>query len=187
LEGFLEWKKSMKGARYHEAGHAVAAYHHGYTIKSVTATADEWCTNWSRPAFGGRADAWRNACVTLAGQLADHVAAWREMRPEPWEVFLADAEVVRELVEEGEEDARDDHLALLEILEEMVAYYSWGDNLEACYRTVVEDTRGLLSEYWSEVEAVARALEPTGTLDGAAFERVVQEGAAREVGGSPGA
>jgi hypothetical protein len=183
----LEWEKSMKGARYHEAGHAVAAYHNGYTIRSVTATADEWCTNWSRPAFGGPADAWRSACVALAGQLADHVAAWGEMRPEPWEEFLGDAEVARELVEEGDEDARDDHLALLEILEEMASYSSWGDTLEACYREVVEDTRRLLSEYWSEVEAVARALEPTGTLDGMAFERAVQEGAAREVKSSPGA
>jgi hypothetical protein len=83
--------------------------------------------------------------------------------------------MARELVEDGDEDARDDHLWLLEILEEMVAYHSWGDTLEACYRQVVEDTRRLLSEYWSEVEAVARALEPTGTLDGAGFKRAVQE------------
>ena len=166
----------MKGARYHEAGHAVAAHHNGYTIKSVTATADEWCTYWGRPPFGGPADAWRNACVTLAGQLADHVAAWGEMRPEPWEEFLGYAEEVRGLVEEGDEDERDDHLELLEALEEMVAYSSWGDSLEACYCQVVEDTRRLLTEYWSEVESVARALEPTGTLDGAAFVRAVQEG-----------
>jgi hypothetical protein len=187
LEGFLDWEKSMRGARYHEAGHAVAAYHNGYTIKSVTATADEWCINWSRSDFGGPAEAWRDACVTLAGQLADDVAAWGEMRPEPWEEFLGEAEVVRELVEAGEEDARDDHLWLLEILEEMVAYHSWGDTLEACYRVVVEDTRRLLSEYWSEVEAVARALEPTGTLDGAGFKRAVQEGDTREVESGPGA
>jgi hypothetical protein len=41
---------------------------------------------------------------------------------------------------------------------------------------IVEDTRRLLAEYWSEVEAVARALEPNGTLDGAGFMRAVQEG-----------
>jgi hypothetical protein len=175
LEGFLDWEKAMRGARYHEAGHAVAAYHHGYTIKSVTATADDWSTNWGRPLFGGPAAAWRDACVTLAGQLAEDVAAWGEIRPEPWEEFLGEAEMARELVEDGDEDARDDHLWLLEILEEMVAYHSWGDTLEACYRQVVEDTRRLLSEYWSEVEAVARALEPTGTLDGAGFKRAVQE------------
>lgn len=185
LEGFLDWEKSMKEARYHEAGHAVAAHHNGYTIKSVTATADEWCTNWSRPAFGGPADAWRDACVTLSGQLADHVAAWGEMRPEPWEEFMGVAEEVRELEEEGDEYARDDHLELLEVLEEMVAYSSWGDTLEACYYEVVQDTRRLLSEYWSEVEAVARALELTGTLDGAAFMRAIQEGVTREVESEP--
>ena len=126
----------MRGARYHEAGHAVAAYHNGYTIKSVTATADEWSTNWGRPPYDGPADAWRNACVTLAGQLADRVAAWGEMRPEPWEEFLADAEEVRELVEAGDEDERDDHLAILEHLEDLS--YSWDDSLEECYREVVK-------------------------------------------------
>ena len=177
----------MKEARYHEAGHAVAAYHNGYTIKSVTATADEWSTNWGRPPYGGPADAWREACVTLAGQLADDVAAWGEMRPEPWEEYLGEAEEQREFVEEGHEDVRGDHLWLLEHLGEMVAYHSWGDSLEACYRQVVEDTCQLLVEHWSEVEAVARALEPTGTLDGAGFMRAVQEGATRVVESGLGA
>jgi hypothetical protein len=82
-------------------------------------------------------------------------------------------------VEAGDEDARDDHLALLEHLEDLST--SWRKSLEVCYREVVKDTRELLSDYWSEVEAVARALEPTGTLDAATFLRAVQEGAAREV------
>jgi len=59
--------------------------------------------------------------------------------------------------------------------------------LEACYREVVEDARRLLAEYWSEVEVVARALEPTGTLEGAGFMRAVQEEATREVESGPGA
>ncbi len=84
----MDWERSMRGARYHEAGHAVAAYHHGYAVTSVIATDEEWGTNWRRPAFGGPADAWQDACVTLAGQFADHVAAWGEMRPESWEEFL---------------------------------------------------------------------------------------------------
>ncbi len=97
----MNWERSMRGARYHEAGHAVAAYHQGWNITSVTATAEEWRTNWRRAAFGGPADAWREACVTLAGQLADDVAvaAWGEMHPEPWEEFLEVAETVREMVE----------------------------------------------------------------------------------------
>jgi hypothetical protein len=77
----------MRGARYHEAGHTVAAHHNGYTINSITATADEWRTYWSRRPYGGPVDAWRDACVTLAGQLADQVVHWGEMRPEPWEEF----------------------------------------------------------------------------------------------------
>jgi hypothetical protein len=164
----------MRGARYHEAGHAVAAYHHGYTVTAVIATDKEWGTNWSRPAFGGPADAWRDACVTLAGQFADHVAAWGEMRPEPWEEFLRDAETVREMVEEdGDEDARDDHLKILEHLEEMASYPP-GDSLEACYLWVVEDTRNLVSEHYVEIEAVAQALELSGILDGPAFARTME-------------
>lgn len=68
----------------------------------------------------GPADAWREAYVTLADQLADDVAAWGEMHPEPWEVFLEVAETVREMVEVyGEEDDQadqGDHLVLLEYL-----------------------------------------------------------------------
>ena len=168
----MDWKRSMRGARYHEAGHAVAAYHHGYTITAVVATDEEWGTNWRRPDLGGPVDAWRDACVTLAGQFADHVAAWGEMRPEPWEEFVGDAETVREMVEYGDEDARDDHLAILEHLEEMASYS--GDSLEACYLEVVEDTRKLVSEHWAEIEAVARALERTGILDGPAFTRTME-------------
>jgi hypothetical protein len=168
----MDWERSMRCARYHEAGHAVAAYHHGYTVKTVIVTDDDWGINWRRPAIGGWAEAWRDACVTLAGQFADHVAAWGEMRPEPWEEFLRDAETVREMVEYGDEDARDDHLAILEHLEEMASY--WGDSLETCYLEVVGDTRKLISEHWAEIEAVAHALEQTGILDGPTFERTIE-------------
>jgi hypothetical protein len=170
----MDWERTMRGARYHEAGHAVAAYHNGYRIMGVTATNEEWGTNWRRAAFGGPADAWRAACVTLAGQLADHVAAWGEMRPEPWEEFLQGAETVREMVEAGEEDMRDDHLDLLEHLEEMASYLP-GEGLEAYYQEVVGNTRRLLAKHWPEVEAVVRALEETDTLDGPAVVRAITE------------
>jgi hypothetical protein len=167
-------ERSMRGARYHEAGHAVAAYRHGYTITGVQATDEVWRTDYSRPPFGGYADAWREACITLAGQFADHVAAWGEMRPEPWVEFMEHAQNVREMVEDyGEEDARDDHLYILEYLEEMASYPS-GGSLEACYRDVVEDTRQLLWDHWSEIEAVVCALEQTGTLDGAEVVQAIK-------------
>lgn len=110
----------------------------------------------------------------MAGQLADHVAAWGEMRPELWGEFLEAAEFVRDEVEGGDEDARDDHLDLLEHLEGMAADPHEDRGLEACYLEVVEDTRRLLSEHWAEVEAVARALEETGTLDWDGFARAVE-------------
>ena len=94
------------------------------------------------------------------------------MRPEPWEEFLREAETARELVEYGDEDARDDHLEILEHLEEM-AYY-WDDSLEVCYLEIVEDARKLVSEHWAEIEAVAHALEETGVLDGPTFAQTME-------------
>jgi hypothetical protein len=42
----------MKGARYHEAGHAVAAYHHDVQITGVRATSGEYVTNYRRHTYG---------------------------------------------------------------------------------------------------------------------------------------
>ena len=55
-----------------------------------------------------------------------------------------------------------------------MASYPSGDSLEACYREVVEDTRQLLWDHWSEVEAVVRALEQTGTLNGAEVVQAIK-------------
>jgi hypothetical protein len=103
----------MRVTRYHEAGHAVAAYHHGYLITGVTVS-DEVCkTYFRRPIFDGWADSWREACVTMAGSLADQCAMWGEMRPVLWAEFLAEAEAELEVVEDGEDWLRGDHSDLL--------------------------------------------------------------------------
>jgi hypothetical protein len=49
-----------------------------------------------------------------------------------------------------------------------------GDSLEACYLEVVDYARRLLSEHWLEVEAVARALERCGALDGETFQQELE-------------
>jgi hypothetical protein len=105
----MDWAKKMKGARYHEAAHAVAAYHNGYKITGIIATDDEWITNYRGPVFGGWAESWREACVTMAGQLADQRASWGEMRPQPWAEFLAEAEEEREQQEWGDLEDLSDH------------------------------------------------------------------------------
>jgi hypothetical protein len=117
----------------------------------------------------------------MAGQLADQRASWGELRPESWEKFREEAEVVRELVEiEGDDEARGDHLDLLEHLEEMASDPGEG-SLEDCYREVVENASRLVSEHWPEIEAVASSLEQCGTLSGKGateiIERVVRESA----------
>ena len=75
----------MRITRYHEAGHAVAAYHHGYPINGVSVTDAECTINYRTPnpssMFYGWADLWREACITMAGLLADQRAMWGEMRP----------------------------------------------------------------------------------------------------------
>jgi hypothetical protein len=118
-----------------------------------------------RTRYEGWADSWREACVTMAGLLADQRAMWGEMRPAPWAEFLADAEAELEVVEDGEEWLRGDHTDLLQLLRQMSADWT-GREPEESYRIVVEDSRQLVTDHWVEIEAVACALEQKGALDG---------------------
>lgn len=161
----MNWEKSMRGAQYHVAGRVVAAYHHGHTITSVTPTADGWRANWRRAACGGPPDARKRACVTLAGQLADRLASWGEMCPKSWEQLLG----------EDTEEPHGNSLALLEALEEMAADPYEARSLEAAYRDVVEASRHLVSERWPAIEAVARALERDGYLDGPEVIKIIEQ------------
>jgi hypothetical protein len=170
----MDWDEAMRGARYHEAGHAVAAYHHGYTIKGVTVTEEEWRADYRRSAFGGPSEHRRDACVTLTGQFADMLAGWGEIRPEPWGEFLEGAEVSREEVEAGYDGLPDDHLSVLKSLEALSADPYEKGSLEDLYNEVVADARELVSEHWSEVEAVVRALERNGRLDGADVVKIIE-------------
>jgi hypothetical protein len=104
----------MRDAKYNEAGHAVAAYHHGMQITGVSVTEEECVTNFPRPLYGGWSDAWRQAVIILAGQFADQRALWGEIRPDSFEEFLANAQEERGLVELDEETIAGDHVGLLE-------------------------------------------------------------------------
>jgi hypothetical protein len=166
----------MRGARYHEAGHAVAAHYHGMKITSVIATDEEWVTNYRRPCHGGWAEAWREAVISLAGQFADQRASWGEIRPESFEAFLADAQGERNEwdVELDEGSLPGDHLSLLEALEKM-SREPLGEGLEKSYYDVVKDARELVCNHWAEIEAVALALEENdGYLDGEEVVRLIK-------------
>jgi hypothetical protein len=159
------WARAMSGARYHEAGHAVAAYHQGWQVVGVTATDETWYTHYRCPMFGG-SEHWRAACVTLAGWYADMLHGWGEIRIDSWWQFLHEALTERQLADEGDEDALGDSSQLLDHVEAMAQEWPY-ESRENCYREVVEDTRELVLEYWHEVEAVAKALEERdGYLDG---------------------
>jgi hypothetical protein len=169
----------MRNTRYHEAGHAVAAYHHGYLITGVTVSYEECKTYFRRPIFEGWADSWREACVTMAGLLADQRAMWGEMRPAPWAEFLADAEAELEVVEDGEEWLRGDHTDLLQLLRQMSADWT-GREPEESYRIVVEVSRQLVMDHWTEIKALALALEQKGTLEGPEVIRIIEQASQNE-------
>lgn len=169
----MSWEKIMRGARYHEAGHAVVAYFNGYEITGITVTDEEWITNFRRPFTSGSADAWRKACTTLAGWFADTRIGWGAVRPQTWREFLKDALYGRREAEYGDEGLLGDQTDLLEELEEMACYD--GITPRECYQQVVEDTRRLVSEHWAEIEALARALEQNGHLDGPEAVRIIEQ------------
>jgi hypothetical protein len=179
----LSLEEIMGVTRYHEAGHAVAAYDYGYPITRVTVT-DAECiaihrSMYPSPEVGGWAELWREACITLAGLLADQRAMWGEMRPAPWAEFLAEAEAELEVVEDGEEWLRGDYSNLLELLQQMSADWT-GKEPEESYRMVVEDSRQLVMDHWTEIEAVALALEQKGTLEGPEVMRIIEQASLNE-------
>jgi hypothetical protein len=169
----------MRGTRYHEAGHDVAAYHHGYLITGVTVTDTEcvatYRSPYPSPEFGGWGELWREACITMAGLLADQRAMWGEMRPEPCANFLADAkEAVESEAELHVDDLPpDDHSTLLRLLRQM-GDGSMGDDPAKYYRLVVESSGQLVSDHWTEIDAVARALEQNAMLDGPEVVRIIE-------------
>jgi hypothetical protein len=167
------WAEEMRGTRYHEAGHAVAAYYNGYTITRVSATDEDWRTSYRPLASGGGwADLWREGCVIMAGSLAERYAAWGEMRPEPWAEFLVEAEQQQELVIDGEDWMHGEYSDLLQLLQQMSTdrmgpQPEWAYRKpEWAYRIVEGDSRRLVTDHWVEIEAVAGALERKGALDG---------------------
>ena len=169
----------IRGTRYHEAGHAVASYHHGFSLTRVRVTDAECITSYRtkhpNSEFRGWTDLWREACVTMAGPLADQRALWGEMRPEPWTEFLAEAEQELESVEDGEEWLRSDHSDLLQLLRRMGGDPTMDAGPEESYRIVLEDSRALVNEFWAEIEAVARALEEKDTLGGPEVVRSIEQ------------
>ena len=164
-----DWAQLMRGTRYHEAGHAVAAYYHGYTVTCVAATDKGWMAYYRPLRLGGWSELWREACVTMAGPLSDQRASWGEIRPQPWAEFLTEAEAALEEIDYNDE-MRSDDADLLQLIRQM------GDDPQESYWIVVEDAQQLVSDHWTEIEAVALALEQNNILDGQEFVQLITKG-----------
>jgi len=166
----------MRGIRYHEAGHAVAAHYHWCELTRVTATYEEARIEYLCSEPGGYFDSWRRACITMAGPLAGQRASWGEMSREPWDIFLWEAEEDQESVEIGFDELRgSDHIDLLQLLYKMGEDPDFGAGPEESYWIVVRDSRRLVTSQWAAIEAVARALEEHDTLDGPEAVRIINQ------------
>jgi len=165
----------MRGTRYHEAGHAVAAHYHWYELTRVTATYEEARIEYLYPEPVGYFDYWRKACVTMAGPLAGQRALCGEMSPEPWGEFLWEAEEGPELIEIGFDWLRADDTDLLQLLYKMGDDPTISTEPEESYRIVAEHSRRLVTNHWAEIEAVARALGEHDTLDGPEAVRIIEQ------------
>jgi hypothetical protein len=111
----------------------------------------------------------------MAGMLADQRAMFGEVRPEPWAdvlAFLGDEEALEAEVYDDDLPP-DDHSTLLRLLQQM-GDDPVGDDLEESYRIVVEDSRQLVTDHWSEIDAVARALEQNAIIDGPEVVRIIE-------------
>lgn len=53
-------------------------------------------------------------------------------------------------------------------------------DLEGSYRIVVEDSRRLATDHWIEIEALARALEQKGTLEGPEIISIIEQASRNE-------
>ena len=97
----------------------------------------------------------------------------------PWAEFLAEAEAELEVVEEGEDWLRGDHSDLLRLLRQMSADWT-GREPEESYQIVVEDSQQLVMDHWTEIEALAHALEQKSTLEGPEVIRIIEQAIRKE-------
>lgn len=100
---------------------------------------------------------------SLAGQFAEELDGWGEIRPETWKEVSYAAELEEEVGGEGDRAAIARHLR------------DWGDPEEA-YPLVVQDTEQSVRDLWPEITAVAEALIVRRRLEGDEVHRIIASG-----------
>lgn len=137
---------------FHEAGHALVAYHGAWPIRFVTIRRNP---HFQPPALGhvcwdegGTFDERWAGLIGVAGPLAESRYSGCPVR---WEHFATDCGIaMRHILDSGPDD-----------------YRAAGDELE-------REAQAFLERHWCQVEAIAKALLRKTTLTGADVERAIK-------------
>jgi hypothetical protein len=151
---------------YHEAAHAVFAYHARLPIRQVYVTEelDAMCVS-GVPVYPTPWQAMDQAVGAFTGVIADYRRRGWQWSPIPFDEFVSEEASYEELSElEGTEC---DELQALKMLRIAASAGYYGD-LEACYTMAVASAARDVELWWPEIVAVAERLRETGRLDGEA-------------------
>jgi len=158
---------TSEACAYHEAGHAVAVEAVGYVVKSIIWGGDGPMTRfsvtpWDQNHRDSPAARWRLLTVTVAGPVAESI---HFERPAVAEGFVAD---VLDMFEEGwwlvdpadvtEEDVLDAFGEVNDRGDAFLLVVDLGpEAAEKELREALQAAREILTERWSDVEAIAAA------------------------------
>lgn len=153
--------KKLEGTAYHEAGHAVITRHLGYPVHSVTIKpGDDYqgAALSDDPTYGrrldldnaesGTDDKMKHRVISaLAGSVAEH-----RFSPEGFDL----------------EGSSDDYKVVYDLV------LSLGGGGDDVGEELYQKTRALVSDYWSDIDRVARALLDRTELSGDDLERTLE-------------
>ncbi len=109
----------------------------------------------------------------LAGEYAVYRRRGKQVRPKPFEEFVAEAEDILELRAEGEPEGESDEGYAFEMLQ-VAAGSGLCEGLEDCYRLACKTAILNLGLWWSEIAAVAEQLREIGELSGEEVVAIIE-------------
>jgi hypothetical protein len=172
-EDFIE---VLRGRCYHEAAHAIFAYHDEVEIDEVWASDERGGCSLYRAELYKRYEPWGYARFCLAGAYATYIAETLE-HPKPEQLSLSQLREDAQKVPEG------DAWQALVTLEHYArtADCPFG-SIEDAHTALVEDLRVQVEDHWDELEAIAFELwarywesgKKLGRLGGGEVVRIIE-------------